>query len=216
MAAHWIFINSAAYRRFVDASRGRPLLFWGATAGLFGAAALAAQAVMGLTNPNMEAEGARDRSEELARLPMHAQARRAAARGRAAPRRACRSGCRGAGAGAPRGGPRGSSAAAQACLCHPHGRAVARLRTCTGKHTHTHTHTRTHARTHTHTHTHMCTCTRACAHTRHPHPAPRPAPTRRAPAAPQAVARQNREHLRAMLQDVAAGRDSARYRSTLE
>jgi hypothetical protein len=115
---------------------------------------------MGLTNPNMEAEGARDRSEELARLPMHAQARRAAARGR---RRAAA----GAPQRAPRGGrggapwrPAGMSAAAFATrtgeLLHAYARGS------TGKEAHTHTHTRTHARARMHARTRA----RARMHTR--------------------------------------------------
>jgi hypothetical protein len=73
MSAHWIFINSSAYRRFIERSRENRWLFWGATAGVLAVGVGAAQLTMGLTNPNMEEEGARDRKDELSKLPMHAQ-----------------------------------------------------------------------------------------------------------------------------------------------
>jgi Spy/CpxP family protein refolding chaperone len=74
MAQHWIFMNSATYRRFVDSSRQNPVIFWGATGLLCAAASLAASLTMNATNPNMEADGYRDRSEEFSRMPAQAQA----------------------------------------------------------------------------------------------------------------------------------------------
>jgi hypothetical protein len=89
MSHNWIFINSSAYRRFIERSRESRWVFWGATAGLFGAAFAAASVTMGLTNPDMEEQGAADRSDQVSKLPMHAQVRRAAAGCRAGPGAAC-------------------------------------------------------------------------------------------------------------------------------
>jgi hypothetical protein len=73
MSQNWIFINSPLYRRFIASSRERPWLFWGATAGLFGAAAATTSLVMGATNPNWQTEHERDVSAQVAKMPMHAQ-----------------------------------------------------------------------------------------------------------------------------------------------
>lgn len=73
MAAHWIFINSPQYRRFIERSRESSLVFWGATAGLLGAAYLAANVTMGMTNPNSEEESSKDQGDLVSKLPMHAQ-----------------------------------------------------------------------------------------------------------------------------------------------
>lgn len=75
MSHNWVFINSAGYRRFIERSRESRWLFWGATAGLFGAAVLAANVTMEITNPGLDEEAGRDHSEQLAKLPMHTQVR---------------------------------------------------------------------------------------------------------------------------------------------
>lgn len=88
MSHNWIFINSPGYRRFIERSRDSRLVFWGATAGLLGAACLAADFTMRLTNPDLDELGggggsgdgaggaatpAAARPETLARMPLHAQ-----------------------------------------------------------------------------------------------------------------------------------------------
>jgi hypothetical protein len=73
MSHNWIFIKSSGYRAFIERSRENRWVFWGATAGLFGVAIAAAQVTMGLTNPDLEEEATKDHSQQLAKLPMHAQ-----------------------------------------------------------------------------------------------------------------------------------------------
>lgn len=73
MSQNWLYINSPRWRTFVAATRENRLLFWGSTGIACAAAALAATLTMNATNPNMEAEGYKDKSQELARLPLHTQ-----------------------------------------------------------------------------------------------------------------------------------------------
>jgi hypothetical protein len=75
MSQHWIYINSSAYRRFVEASKTKKWLLWGATFALTGLGAVAANLTMNATNPHMEEEGYKRKEEELSQLPMHAQVR---------------------------------------------------------------------------------------------------------------------------------------------
>lgn len=71
MSQNWIYINSPAYRTFVNATRSNKLLFWGVTAGLFGASMVAGSYVMYFTNP--ETQDNSDTSSELAKLPLQSQ-----------------------------------------------------------------------------------------------------------------------------------------------
>jgi hypothetical protein len=58
MSHHWIYINSPAYRRFIDASRRNPWLFAGTAAALFYGAYQAAELASEATNPGYRERGA--------------------------------------------------------------------------------------------------------------------------------------------------------------
>jgi hypothetical protein len=73
MSHNWVFINSPHYRRFIERSRESRLVFWAAAAGLCGAAYLAAGVTMQLTNPDLDEEHSKDHSDQISKLPMHAQ-----------------------------------------------------------------------------------------------------------------------------------------------
>lgn len=82
MSHNWIFINSSGYRRFIERSKESRLVFWGATAGLLGAACVAGDFAMRLTtHPDMQGDDsasggegpAAARPEQLAKMPLHAQ-----------------------------------------------------------------------------------------------------------------------------------------------
>lgn len=73
MSQHWIYINSPAYRRFVEASKENRWLLWGAALALGGVGWAAASTVSNLTNRDYEAEGYKSKNEELSKLPMHSQ-----------------------------------------------------------------------------------------------------------------------------------------------
>jgi hypothetical protein len=75
MAAHWIYINSPRYRAFVEASKQNKLLLYGATAALCAAGGAAAYVASALTNPGYVEEGAKDKSAEVARMPLQDQVR---------------------------------------------------------------------------------------------------------------------------------------------
>jgi hypothetical protein len=75
MSQHWIYINSASYRRFIEASKEKRGLLFATGAALGGISMLIGYLVANATNPNFEAEGYKDKQAELAKLPMHAQVR---------------------------------------------------------------------------------------------------------------------------------------------
>jgi hypothetical protein len=73
MSQHWIYINSAGYRRFIEASKERRGLLFTTGAALGGLSMLAGYLIANATNPNYEEEGYKDKQAELAKLPLHAQ-----------------------------------------------------------------------------------------------------------------------------------------------
>lgn len=73
MSQHWIWINSAGYRRFVEASREKRSLLYVAGAALSGALMFAGYVVANATNPDFEAEGYKSKQAELAKLPLQSQ-----------------------------------------------------------------------------------------------------------------------------------------------
>jgi hypothetical protein len=75
MSQNWIFINSAAYRNFVAASKERRSLLYSAGAVLGGISMAVGYVVMNLTNTGFEEEGYKSKQAELAKLPMHSQVR---------------------------------------------------------------------------------------------------------------------------------------------
>lgn len=75
MAHHWIFINSAGYRRFIQATNERKGLLFTSALGLAGASLALGYAVINFTNPDYEQEGYKSKQAELSKLPMHSQVR---------------------------------------------------------------------------------------------------------------------------------------------
>jgi hypothetical protein len=73
MSQHWIFINSPGYRNFVERTKQRPSLLWGATAAASLVAAAAAFITMSTTNPGSEEKSRQTDEAEYRKLPMHTQ-----------------------------------------------------------------------------------------------------------------------------------------------
>lgn len=73
MSQNWIFINSPGYRSFVEATKQRPALLWGATAAATLVAAAAATFTMSTTNPGSEEKSRQTDEAEYKKLPMHTQ-----------------------------------------------------------------------------------------------------------------------------------------------
>ena len=75
MSQHWLYINSSGYRSFVELTKQKPWILWGALGVVAGVGALASKVAMELTNPNMEEEGYKHNEAEFKKLPLHAQVR---------------------------------------------------------------------------------------------------------------------------------------------
>lgn len=75
MSQNWIWINSPGYRRFIEASKEKRWMLYSASAVLAGVSLVAGYVVINATNPDYEAEGYKDKQEELAKLPYHSQVR---------------------------------------------------------------------------------------------------------------------------------------------
>lgn len=75
MSQHWIWINSASYRRFVDSTRDRKWLLALTGCAFAGVSMVAGYVIANATNPNFEDEGYKDKQAELAKLPYNQQVR---------------------------------------------------------------------------------------------------------------------------------------------
>ncbi len=75
MSQNWLYINSPAWRAFVHAGKENRMLFLGSTAVILAIGAVAATATINATNPNYEAEGYKDVSDQISKLPMDVQVR---------------------------------------------------------------------------------------------------------------------------------------------
>lgn len=73
MSQHWIYINSASYRQFVEATKERKWLLVATGAALAGVSMAAGWLVANATNPHFEEEGYKSKKAELEKLPLHSQ-----------------------------------------------------------------------------------------------------------------------------------------------